>query len=177
MKAAIGCMLAFALLSGTGCSDSGHDFNSVVAGVEQRYSVHAQRVPLMGFVSLCARAKTHGGVTDMHIAEFDRIGKIDAEKLDSMMQSELGAEWQPMVKDWGRNRSSLSIIFVRPSPDASDSRDAAHSMAMVIADYDHGELDLVGLDMNGSALAKWMQNPQAGNGLFHPHPAASRQTD
>ena len=58
-----------------------HDFNSVVAGVEHQYSAHAQRVPLMGFVSLCARLKTHGGVNGMRIAEFDHLQNADAVDL------------------------------------------------------------------------------------------------
>jgi len=33
-------------------------------------------------------------------------------------------------------------------------------MGMVIADYDHGELDLVGMEMNGAALSKWLHDPQ-----------------
>ena len=171
MKTTIVCVLAFALLGGTGCSASGHGFNSVVAGVEQRYSVHAERIPLMGLVSLCARATTRGGVKDMQIAQFHHIATLDAKQLNSMMQSELGADWQPMVKDWSRDGASLSVVFVRPSEDAS------RSMGMVVADYDNGELDLVRLQMNGSALAKWMQKPAA-NGLpIGPADRPSRQTD
>ncbi len=126
--------------------------------------------PLMGFISLCARAKTHGGVRDMHIAQFDHIGKLDAEDLDSMMQSELGAEWQPMVKERSR-MSELSEIFVRPD------EGSGRSMQMMIANYNDGELNLVGMDMNGSALAQWMHDPQAHGGPFHSGNLSHRQTD
>lgn len=158
MKSAIVSLLAFALLGATGCSARSHDFDSVVAGVEQRYNVRAQRIPLMGFISLCARAKTHGGVKGMNIAQFDHIGNLDADGLYSIMQSELGSGWEPMVRD--RSGTDTSVIFVQPSADAR------HSLKMMIADYDHGELDLVRMDMNGSALAKWMHRPGTHGGPF-----------
>ena len=154
MNRVYGWVLVFALLGATGCSASSHDFNAVVGGVEQRYSVHAQRIPFMGLVSLCARLKTHGGVNGMSIAEFDHVRKLDAGGLDSLMQSKLGAGWQPMVKEWSGDRSSLSLIFVQPS---------GTSMRMIVADYDGSELDLVGMEMNGTRLAHWMQKPRAGS--------------
>lgn len=64
MKRILFSLLGFMLLGTTGCSAVDHDFDSVVAGVEHRYSVHAQRVPLMSFVSICAMLKTRGGVND-----------------------------------------------------------------------------------------------------------------
>ncbi len=156
MKSAIVSLLAIALLGSAGCSAGSHDFDSVVAGVEQRYNVRAQRIPLMGIISLCARAKTHGGVKGMNVAEFDHIGNLDTDGLYSMMQSHLGSGWEPMVRD--RSRTDTSIIFVQPSADERDS------LEMMIADYEHGKLDLVRMDMNGSALAKWIQHPVAGSG-------------
>ena len=171
MKTALGLMLGLTLLGSTGCSAATHDFDSVVAGVEQRYSVHAQRVPLMGFISLCARATSRGGVKDMRIADFDHIGNLDADGFYSMMQSELGAEWHPMVRQRSGTHSAMSVIFVRPSEESHDS------MRMMIADYDNGELSLVRMDMNGPALAKWMRNPQAHEGVFHLRNSTQRQTD
>ena len=151
MKASVFAVVVATLLCATGCSASNHDFDSVVSGVEQRYAVHAQRIPLMGFVSFCARAKTHGGVKDMRIAEFDHIGKLDAGDLYSLMQSKLGAQWQPMVTERSTAHSEMSVIFVQP---------ADQSMRMLIADYENGELDLVRMELNGSVLAKWMHKPQ-----------------
>ena len=55
-------MAASVLLVSTGCSAADHDFNSVVSAVEHKYSVHAQRIPLTGLVSMCASLKTYGGV-------------------------------------------------------------------------------------------------------------------
>jgi len=156
MKIVLGCVLTVGLLCTAGCSASSRGFDSVVAGVEQRYSIHSRQIPLMGVISLCARFKTHGGVSGLHIAEFDHIGKLDVAGLSELMQSELGAGWQPMVKDRNGTRSSLSVIFVEPSD---------KSMRMVIADYEHGELDLVGMEMNGARLAHWMHRPEA-DGIY-----------
>ena len=62
MKQVLCLMAASVLLISTECSAADHDFNSVVSAVEHKYSVHAQRVPLTGLVSMCASLKTYGGV-------------------------------------------------------------------------------------------------------------------
>jgi hypothetical protein len=31
---------------------------------------------------------------------------------------------------------------------------------MMIAEYDHGELDVVRMELSGDSLAKWMRDPQ-----------------
>jgi hypothetical protein len=152
VKRAFFLLLASLLLVSTGCSAVDHGFDSVVSGVEHRYSVHAQQIPLMGLVSLCAMVKTHGGVHDLRIAEFDNLRGLDGRELDALLRSTLGDDWQPFVTQWtGGNRSGdQSMILVRPD---------GSSMDMLVADYDHGELDLVGMEVNGAALAKWLQNP------------------
>ena len=33
-------------------------------------------------------------------------------------------------------------------------------MRLMIADYDHGELDLVRIEVNGKRMQHWLQNPQ-----------------
>lgn len=88
MKIAFGFLLGAVLLCSTGCSDADRTFDFLVSAIEQRYSVHAQRLP---FVSLLARATTRGGVKDLQVAEFDEIGNLDAEGFDSMMRSALGS--------------------------------------------------------------------------------------
>jgi hypothetical protein len=44
---------------------------------------------------------------------------------------------------------------------------------MMIADYDHGELDVVRMELSGDALAKWMKDPQ---GEAH-HRSGREQTE
>jgi hypothetical protein len=150
-----------ALLIATGCSAADHDFNSVVSAVEHKYSVHAQRIPMMSLVSLCASLKTHGGVRGLRVAQFDNVRGMDGKDLYPLLRSKLGDEWQPFVTEvQGGNRGGdQSVILVRPN---------GESMGMMIADYDHGELDLVGMEMNGAALSKWLHDPERQHHSSHP---------
>lgn len=155
-------LLGSALLLSTGCSAADHDFNSVVAAVEHKYSVHAQRVPMMSLVSICASLKTHGGVRDLRVAQFDNVRGMDGKDLFPLLRSRLGDEWQPFVTEvsGGQNHNGdQSVILVRPN---------GSSMGMMIADYDHGELDLVGMEMNGAALSKWLHDPERQQHSSHP---------
>lgn len=155
-------LLGSALLASTGCSAADRDFNSVVSAVEHKYSVHAQRIPMMSLVSICASLKTHGGVRSLRVAEFDNLRGMDGKDLYPLLRSRLGGDWQPFVKEMsgGNNRDGdQSVILVHPD---------GSSMGMMIADYDHGELDLVGMEMNGAALSKWLHDPARQHHSSHP---------
>ncbi|HZC44389.1 MAG TPA: hypothetical protein VE195_09450 [Acidobacteriaceae bacterium] len=158
-------MLGSTLLVSTGCSAADHDFNSVVSAVEHKYSVHAQRIPMMTLVSICASLKTHGGVRGLQVAEFDNVRGLDGKELYPLLRSRLGDEWQPFVTEsGGKGRSGdQSVILVHPD---------GSSMGMMIADYDHGELDLVGMEMNGGALAKWLHDPERQQHSSYPGSAS-----
>lgn len=138
--------LAFAPVAG--CA-SGHDFNSVVSTVEHRYATHAQRVPMMGFVSFCAWGASLGGVKDMHIAEFDHLTLDKDDDLSRLLRDKLGDQWQPFVNDHEAN-GQQDIIYVQPH---------GAWMRMFIADYDGTELNLVRLELNGERLQQWLHNP------------------
>ena len=155
-------LLCSMLLVSTGCSAADHDFNSVVSAVDHKYSVHAQRIPMMTLVSIFASLKTHGGVRGLRVAQFDNVRGMDGKDLYPLLRSRLGDEWQPFVTEvgGGKNRGGdQSVILVRPD---------GSSMGMMIADYDHGELDLVGMEMNGTALSKWLHDPERQHHASHP---------
>ena len=155
-------LLCSMLLVSTGCSAADHDFNSVVSAVDHKYSVHAQRIPMMTLVSIFASLKTHGGVRGLRVAQFDNVRGMDGKDLYPLLRSRLGDEWQPFVTEVGGGKSrrgDQSVIFVRPD---------GSSMGMMIADYDHGELDLVGMEMNGAALSKWLHDPERQHHSSHP---------
>ena len=141
-------ILATALLvkvSTMSCAASGNDFDAVVSAVEHRYQVHAQRVPMMGLVSLCAHVATGGGVKGMHIAEFEHLTHIaGTEELSQLVSVSLGDQWQHFITEREGNHK-LSVIFVRPEGDG---------MRMLIAEMDHGELDVIRMELNGQHLAK-----------------------
>jgi hypothetical protein len=128
------------------------DFNGLVSELAHRYDAHATRIPMMSLVSLCARFATHGGVKGLRVVEFDEVGKTpDASELSSLVRNHLGPEWQPFINEHDKDGKSQSVIFVREKGDA---------LRMLIADYDHGELDVVRMELSGDSLAKWMKDPK-----------------
>jgi hypothetical protein len=128
------------------------EFDGLVSELAHSYDAHPTRIPMMSFVSLCARFATHGGVKGLRVAEFDNVKAAgDASELSSLVRNHLGPEWQPFVREHGKQGKSESIIFVREKGDA---------LRMMIAEYDDGELDLVRMELSGDSLAKWMKDPQ-----------------
>jgi hypothetical protein len=128
------------------------DFDGLVSEVAHRYDAHATRVPMMSVVSLCARFATHGGVKALRVVEFDDVkAALDVSELTALVRNHLGPEWRPFINERDKQGESQSIIFVREKGDA---------LRMMIADYDHGELDVVRMELSGDALAKWMKDPQ-----------------
>ena len=158
MKRTALVLFAFSLLSSAACTAASHDFDSAVSGVEHHYSVHARRVPMMGLISLCARMYTHGGVKGMHIAEFEDMRQVDPAELFSLVQSQLGGGWQPIVKEHMRGKGNgdagLSVIFARPE---------GRSMQLMVAEYENGELELVRTSINGLVLSRWINEHEHGN--------------
>lgn len=154
--APIATVAAVAALLPWSARAAGPDFDSIVSAVEHQYATRAQRVPMMGFVSLCAHVASHGGVKGMKIAEFDHLSGADTGQLESLVRQTLGGNWQPFVTERERN-GNVSIIYVQPT--GSDMR-------MLIADYENGELNLVRMELNGERLATWLKDP---HGSAHRH--------
>ncbi|HVT98307.1 MAG TPA: hypothetical protein VHE33_12440 [Acidobacteriaceae bacterium] len=127
-----------------------HDFDAVVSAVEHQYDARPQRIPMMGFVSFCGWVATGGGVKGLKIAEFDHFaGPADPAELDKLVDSSLGAEWQRFVANRERN-GELNLIYAQPD---------GHAMRMLIVDYEHGELDVVRVEVNADRLQHWMKDP------------------
>lgn len=145
---ALAAIALLALAPAIGCA-SGHDFDSVVSTIEHRYDVHAQRVPMMGFVSLCAWGASRGGVKDMRIAEFDNLTLDKSDDLSQLLRDKLDDGWQLFVTDHEAN-GQQDVIYVQPH---------GSWMRMFIADYDGHELNLVRLELNGERLQKWLHDP------------------
>jgi hypothetical protein len=129
------------------------DFDGLVTAVAHRYDVHATHIPMMSVVSLCARFATHGGVKGLRVVEFDDFkASLSVSELTSLVHNSLGPEWQPFMNERDNQAGSQSIIFVRQKGDA---------LRMMIADYDHDELDVVRMELSGDTLAKWMKDPHS----------------
>lgn len=158
-------IVLLALAPALGCA-SGQSFDGVVSAVEHRYAVHAQRVPLMGLVSICAWGASRGGVKGMHVAEFDNLTLDKEDDLSRLLREKLGDGWQPFVIDRQAN-GEQDVIYVQPHGDF---------MRMFIADYSGKELDLVRLDLNGERLQQWMRNP-AQSARSHNYTEKSQQPE
>lgn len=131
---------------------AGHrDFDAVVSAVEHRYDARAERIPMMGLVSFCGWVATGGSVKGLKIAEFDHFtGPADADDLDKLVNESLGGEWQRFVANRERN-GELNLIYAQPD---------GHAMRMLIVDYEHGELDVVRVEVNADRLRHWIRDPE-----------------
>jgi len=134
------------------CPASDHDFDGVVTGLEQHYGIHGYRLPLMGFAGFCARIATGGGVKGLRVAQFEHLegGPIDADDISRVIGEQLGSEWRPVVKDHERHGAEQTVIY---------AHEVGHSMRMLVANYENGELNVVRVELDGDQLAHWMKHP------------------
>lgn len=136
-------LVAF-ILPATVLAGSGDGFNGVVGSLESRYHAHATRIPMMGLISLFARAGSHGQVANLHIAEFDHFTEsVDSDDLNRLVAEKMGAGWERIVRETSRHEQSF--IFMR----ADSSR-----IGLFILDLDGHELDVVQLSVDPSQLGE-----------------------
>lgn len=163
LAAVVLAAVAIVVLPITVSAASGHDFDAVVSAVEHRYDARAEKVPMMGFVNFCAWAATGGGVKGMKIAEFDHLDNVsDSAELEKLVDDSLGGQWQRFVVD--RSRNGQVTIYVQP---------AGSAMRMLITDYEHGELDVVRVEVNADRLQHWMHDPE-GSARRHDYGAEGK---
>ena len=113
-------------------------FDGVVRAIENRYHVHAERVPLTGLVSVVSRVTTKNGVGGLSIAELDDFpAPADGEELNSLVTDKLGAGWERMIRDTSKNEQTLIFVHLK-----------GVRMAMLIVDLEGNELDLVALSVD-----------------------------
>jgi len=119
-------------------------FDIVVTAIEQRYDVHATRIPFLGLASLVAGAATHGGVGGVRIAEFEHFDKAaDGEDLNRIVQEKLGAGWSRMIRETSRHGHEQTLIFARSE---------GKHMALFILDLDGNEMDAVQVSVDADRL-------------------------
>jgi hypothetical protein len=132
------------------------DFDGLVKDVTKRYQVHSKTVPMMGLVSLCARAATHGGVRGMKVVEFEDAAKIhdagDGTEFAALVKARLGARWSAMVRE--HEAKEDSFIYMQSDGDGVRTR-------LIVVDLDGQELDMVSLSLNPEQLAKWIKEQDA----------------
>ena len=125
---------------------SGEGFNAVVNSLESRYHAQATRIPMMGLVSLIARAGSHGQVANLHVAEFDHFTEsVDSDDVNRLVAEKMGAGWERIVRETSHHgqKTEQSFIFMR----AENSR-----IGLFILDLDGHELDVVQLSIDPTQL-------------------------
>jgi hypothetical protein len=125
-------------------SNGGSGFDGVVSSIESQYHVRATRIPFMGLVSLISHTATHGGVSGMHVAEFENFSQaVDGEELNRMVEQKLGAGWERMIRETSRSGKQQTLIFVHPE---------GSRMGMFIVDKDGNEMDVVQISVDPDHL-------------------------
>src|SRR3954453_2834725 len=123
----------------------GEGFSGVVRTIETRYHVHATRIPFLGLVSFVSRRATNGGVSNIHVAEFEHFsGPFDGEELNDLVETKLGPAWERVIRETSRNGESQTLIFMR----AEGTR-----MGLFVLDADGHDLNVVQVSVDADHLA------------------------
>jgi hypothetical protein len=161
----VALLVPIAVLAGG--SESG--FDGVVRTIETKYHVHATRIPFLGLISFVSRRATNGGVSNLHIAEFEYFSPVmDGEELNQMVKTKLGAGWERIIRETSRKTDSTAsddnhegannqtLIFMRPE---------GARMGLFVLDEDGRNLDVVQVSVNPDHLAESIDHYE-----HHHHP-------
>jgi hypothetical protein len=119
-------------------------FDGVVRSIERTYHAHATRIPFVGLIGFVARRATGGGVSNMHVAEFENFsGTMNGDELNQMVAEKLGPEWQLMVRETSHKGQSQSLIYAHPE---------GNRMGLFVLDADGNELDVVQVSVDPAHL-------------------------
>lgn len=119
-------------------------FDGVVRSIEHTYHVRATRIPFMGLISFVSGGATHGGVGNLHLAEFDDFtASLDGEDLTRMVEEKLGPSWGRVVHETGRAGKEQTLVYMRPE---------GSRMGLFVLDCDGHELDVVEASVNPDKL-------------------------
>jgi hypothetical protein len=136
----VALLIPVAVLAGGG--EGG--FDGVVHSIEGRYHVRATRIPFLGLVSLVSRKATHGGVTNLHVAEIESFnGPVDGEELNQMVTEKLGSGWERIIRDTNRKGNEQTLIFIHPEGDR---------MGLFVVDKEANEMDVVQVSVDPKHL-------------------------
>ena len=119
-------------------------FDGVVQSIESRYHVHATRIPFLGLISLVSRKATHGGVGGLHLAEFESFSeKVDGDELNKMVEDKLGAGWERIIRETGKQGDEQTLIFIHPE---------GERMGLFVLDLNGREMDVVQVSVDPNHL-------------------------
>lgn len=110
-------------------------FDGVVRSIEHTYHVRATRIPFTGLISFVSGKATSGGVSNLHLAEFENFdAPMDGEDLTHMVEEKLGPSWARVVRETGRAGKEKTLVYMRPE---------GARMGLFVLDSDGHELDVV----------------------------------
>ena len=119
-------------------------FDGVVRCLEVKYHVHATRIPFLGLISFISHKATEGGVSNVHLAEFDDFGEaMDGEELNRMVEEKLGPEWERVIRETSRCGGDQTLIFMHPE---------GRRMGLFVLDASASELDVVQVSVDPQHL-------------------------
>jgi hypothetical protein len=119
-------------------------FDGVVRTLEVKYHVKATRIPFMGLISFISHKATEGGVSNMHVAEFeDFSAPMNGEDLNRMVEEKLGPQWERVVRETSSYGASQTLIFMHPE---------GARMGLFVLDSSGRELDVVQVSVDPAHL-------------------------
>jgi hypothetical protein len=121
-------------------------FDGVVRTIETKYHVKATRIPFVGLISFVSRKATHGGVSNVHVAEFEYFtDEMDGEELNQLVQTKLGPGWERVIRETSRAGVNQTLIFMRPE---------GARMGLFVIDGDGHDLNVVQVSVNPDHLSE-----------------------
>ena len=163
------CFVALLVPVAVLAGGSENGFDGVVRTIETKYHVHATRIPFLGLISFVSRKATNGGVSNLHIAEFEYFSPVmDGEELNQMVETKLGEGWERIIRETSRRMDSTptdaspgggnnqTLIFMHPE---------GTRMGLFVLDEDGRNLDVVQVSVNPDHLAESIDHYE-----HHHHP-------
>jgi hypothetical protein len=121
-------------------------FDGIVRTIESRYHVRATRIPFIGLISFVSRKATSGGVSNLHIAEFEHFcPTMDGEELNQLVETKLGLGWERVIRETSRSGTSQTLIFMRPE---------GGRMGLFVLDADGRDLNVVQVSVDPDHLTE-----------------------
>jgi hypothetical protein len=136
----------------------GGGFDGVVNSIEDHYHAHATRIPFLCVASLIARKATHGGVSGVHVAEFEHFSRpVDGDELNALVEQKLGQGWERMIRETSKKGGEQTLIFAHPEGDR---------MGLFVLDLNGQEMDVVQVSVDPDHLNQSIAHYEHHDGDF-----------
>jgi hypothetical protein len=127
------------------------DFNRVARAIDSRAGVKRVWIPFLGVARFFIWGIHPKGVHDFQLATFEGAGDLDPRELQSLLESEMGKGFTPLVQVWSKKSGEWSFIYVRPK---------GERMELMVLAHDSSDTVLVRVDVNAEILARELDHPR-----------------